>query len=94
MQDAVEAVDVLAHLVGQAVEVLLVLHVQLDHRRLLRQPLRDALDQRQPPEAGEHDGGAGLLGGLRRVEGDRGVGDDPGDQDPLALEQVAHCLPF
>jgi hypothetical protein len=67
---AVQPVHVLADLVRQRGEVLVAGHVELDHRRFLRQPLGDPLDQRQPAEAGEHHGGAGLLGDLRGREGD------------------------
>ena len=48
---------------------------------------RDPLDQRHPAEAGEHDLRALLLREPGDRERDRGVGDDAGDQQPLAVEQ-------
>jgi hypothetical protein len=39
-------------------EVLLVLHVEFEQRRLLRQPVGDALDELHPVEPGEHQLGA------------------------------------
>ena len=67
-------------------EVLVAGHVQLEHRRRRGQPLGDPLHQAEPPEAGQHDGRALLLRHPRHVERDRGVRDDPGDQDPLARQ--------
>src|SRR5699024_11957801 len=65
------------------------LDVQLDHGCLLGQALRDPLAQRQgPPEVGEDDGGALLLGQPRGGEGDGRLGEYPGDQDLLALEKI------
>ena len=93
VQHAVDPVHVLTHPVGQRVQVLLVLHVELDHRRRLRQPLGDPLDEAHPAEAGQHDGGALFLGDLGRVERDRRVGDHTGDEQALTLEQTGH-LPF
>jgi hypothetical protein len=68
VDDAVEGVaDVLAQPVGQRRQVLGVRHVELDDRRLLRQPLGDPLAQRQAPaEVGQDDGGALLLRDPRR----------------------------
>ncbi|GAA3069779.1 hypothetical protein GCM10020000_62790 [Streptomyces olivoverticillatus] len=93
MHDAVEGhvvAEVLAHLVGEAVEVLLVGHVELDDRGRLRQALGDALDQGEAPEAGQDDLGALVLGDLRRLEGDRGLGEDTRDEDALAGENSTH----
>src|SRR5205814_8465121 len=39
------------------------------------------------PEPGQHHRRAGLLGKPRRAEGDRLLGDDAGDQQPLAGQQ-------
>ena len=76
---------------AKRVEVLLVLHVELEQRRLLRQPVGDALDQLHPVEAGEHQLGARFLRDLGDVERDRRVGDDPRDEDAFAFEQSCHC---
>ncbi len=87
---AVELVAVADHLgdaVGERAQVLLVLHVELEQRRLLREPVGDPLDQPHPVEPGEYQLGARLLGDLGDVEPDRGVGDDPRDEDPLALQK-------
>ena len=66
--------------------------VELDDGRLLRQPLGDPLAQRQrPPEVGEDEGGALLLGEPGRGEGDRRLGQHAGDQDLLALENAHQC---
>ena len=83
----------LAQPVGQRGQVLGVGDVELDDRRLLRQPLGDPLAQRQrPPEVGQDDGGALLLRDARRREGDRRLGQHAGDQDRLALEDAhAQC---
>ena len=57
MHHAVELValaDLSGYPVGEGVQVLLVLHIELDQRRLLRQPVGDALNQPQPVEAGQH----------------------------------------
>ena len=71
---------------GQRVELIRVGHVQLDHRRRLRQPLGDPLHQAEPAEPGEHHRRALLLRDPGHVERDRGVGEHPGDQDPLAVQ--------
>jgi hypothetical protein len=90
VQHAVQPVHVLTHPVGQRVQVLLVLHVQLDHGRGLGQPLGDPLDQGHPAEAGEHHGRALFLRHPGGVERDRGVGDHAGDEQSLAVEQTGH----
>jgi hypothetical protein len=77
---------VLADPACQRGEVLIAGHVELEHGRRRGQPLRDPLHQAEPPEAGQHDGRALLLGNPRDVKRDRGVRDDPGDQDPLARQ--------
>ena len=79
---------------GQRVEMLVVLHVEFQQRRRVRQPVGDALDQLHPVEPGEHQLGARLLGHLRDVERDRGVGDDPRDEDPLTFQKPCHCRPI
>ena len=97
VHDAVELValaDDLGDAVGQRVEVLLILDIQLEQRRLLRQPVGDALNQLHPVESGEHQLGTGLLRNLRDVERDRRVGDDPRDQDAFAFEQSSHIRFF
>ena len=97
VHDAVEFVALPDHLgdaVGQRVEVLLILDVELEQRRLLRQPVGDALDQPHPVETGEHQLGAGFLRDFRDVERDRRVGDDPRDQDAFAFEQSCHVRFF
>ena len=73
-------------------QVLLVLHVELQQRRRLGQPVGDALDQPHPVEPGQHQLGARLLRDLRDVERDRRVGDDPRDEDALALEKPCHIV--
>jgi len=53
MDHAVELVALADHFrdpLGEAGQVLLVLHVKLEQWGLLRQPVRDALDQPQPVE--------------------------------------------
>ena len=93
VHDAVELValaDHLGHPVGERAEVLLVLHVEFQQRRRVRQAVGDALDQPQPVEAGQHQLRALLLGHARDVKGDRRVGDDPGNQDALAFEKPCH----
>lgn len=94
VHDAVELVaraDHLGDTLTERGQVLLVLHVELQQRCRVGQPVGDALDELHPVEAGEHQLGALLLGDLRDVERDGRVGDDPGDQDPLAFEQTCHC---
>ena len=59
----------------------------------VRQPVGDALDQLHPVESGEHQLGARLLRHLRDVERDRGVGDDPRDEDPLTFQKPCHVSP-
>jgi hypothetical protein len=68
--------------------VLLVLHVELQQGR--RVPVGDALNELHPVESGEHQLRARLLRDLRDVKRDRRVGDDAGDEDPLALENACH----
>jgi hypothetical protein len=79
--------------VGEGAQVLLVLHVEFDQRGLLRQPVGDALDQAQPVEPGQHQLRPRFLGRLGDVKRDRRVGDDPGDQNPFAVEQSCHVRP-
>ena len=85
----VDPVPVLADQAGQTVQVLVAVHVELQHQRLPRQtgrgPLGHAAD---PAEAGQDHLGPEPLGPLRRGEGDAAPVDDPGDQDPLALKQL------
>jgi hypothetical protein len=89
---AVQAVDVLAQPVGQRRQVLGVGHVELDDRRLLRQPLGDPLAQRERPAVvGQDDGGALLLGDPRHREGDRLLGQHARDEDLLALQNAHQC---
>ncbi len=78
--------------VGQRVQLVLVGHVELDDRCGLGQPLRDPLHETHAAEPGEHDLRALFLGDLGGVEGQRGVGDHSGDQQPLAVEQ-SHGVP-
>ena len=64
-------------------------HVELEHVGLGRQLAGRALGERQPaPGAGEDDLGPLLLGQLGHAEGERGVGEDAGDEDALAVEQT------
>jgi hypothetical protein len=86
--------DHVGHAVGQCREVLFVLHVEFQQRRLFRQPVGDALNQLHPVETGQHQLGAGLLGDLGDVERDRRVGDDPRDEDAFAVEQTCHVSGF
>ena len=53
----------------------------------------DPLDQRHPPEAGQHDLRALLLRHTGHRERYRSVGDHPGDQQPLAVEK-SHQIPI
>ena len=78
--------DHLGDTVGKAVQVLLILHIELQQRRGLGQALSDALDETQPVESGEHQLCTLLLRDLRDVERDRRIGDDARHQDPLALK--------
>ena len=76
------------HVVAHGGDVLGVGHVELEHRRRRRQLAGRALGERQPPAgAGQHDLGALRLGQLGHAEGQRGVGEDAGDDDPLAVEE-------
>ena len=84
-----QRVGVLADAIGQGVEVLAVRHVELDQRRGLRQPAGDRRrDLHLPPERRQDDVRALLLGQPGHVEGDRGVREDPGDQQRPAVEQT------
>src|SRR5690606_17209981 len=97
VQHAVELrvlAQVRGHALGERVQVLLVGHVQLDDRRGLRQPLRDPFHQPEPAVAGEHDLRTLLLRHLGDVEAQRGVGDDTGDEQALALEESHGSLPI
>jgi hypothetical protein len=88
VQHTVEPVDVLAHAVRESVEVLGVAGVELDDRWGLRQPLRDRLgDPHGAAERREHHLGTLLLRDARHVERDRGVHQDSGHEDALAVEQ-------
>ena len=70
-------------------EVLLVGDVELEHRRLGREPLGDPPgDAERAAEVGDEHGGALLLRDLRGREADRGVHRHAGDQDPLAVENA------
>ncbi len=90
VHDTVEAAELLADDVGQAPEVLVVRHVELDDLDGLGELLGDALGQRGPRERREDDLGALLLCQLGGVEGDGGLRQHTGDQDALALENSAH----
>jgi hypothetical protein len=92
VQHAVQAVDVCGDPLGERVEVILAGHVQLEDWRRGWQPPGDPLHQAQPAESGQHHARALLLGHPGHVEGDRGVGDDPGHQDPLARQDSHHSL--
>ncbi len=95
VQHAVEAVDVLAHVVGERVEVRLVGDVELDDRCGLGQPPGDDLrDAHRAPERGEHHLGALLLRDARHVEGDRGVGEHAGDEQALAVQKSHVPVPL
>jgi hypothetical protein len=87
----VKAVHVLGHPPGQRFQLGGVGHVQLEHGRRLGQPFGDPLHQGEAPEPGQHQGRALLLGDPRHVEGDRGVGQHSGDQDPLAVQDAHRC---
>ena len=95
VHDAVEPVDVLAHQVGQPGEVLVVGDVELEHRRLGRQPLGDPLgDAQRPAEVRDQHGRALLLRDPRHGEADGGVHRHAGDQDPLAVENCPCQCPI
>ncbi|MDH6227607.1 hypothetical protein M2169_004577 [Streptomyces sp. MJP52] len=87
---AVQGAELLGDHVGEPPEVLVVGDVQLDDLGRPGQLLGDPLGERGPGEGGEDDLRALLLGQLRRVEGDGGLQQHAGDQDPLALENSAH----
>jgi hypothetical protein len=92
VQHAVEAVDVLAQSLGQAVEVLGVRHVELEHLGRLGEPPGDRLgDLHRATERGEHDLRTLLLRDLRYVERDRAVHEDAGDEELLAFEDSHAC---
>ncbi len=63
--------------------------VELEHVGRLRQLAGHSLGQAQRPTgAGQHDVGALLLGERGHAERQRGVGEDAGDHDVLAVEQT------
>ena len=87
--DTIEAVNVFPHLVRQPRELVVIAHVELEDRRLDRQPLRDpAGDPQSATEVRDQNSGAFLLGHLRRCETDRRLHRDPGDEDVLAFENA------
>ncbi len=79
---------------ASVLEMLVVLHVQFQQGRGLRQPVGDALNQAQSVEPGEHEFRALFLGHPRDVERNRRVRDDPRDQDAFAFEQSCHVRFF
>ena len=91
---AVQAVDVLADRVGEAGEVVVVGHVELQHGRFGRQPLGDPPgDAERAAEVGDQHGRALLLRDPGDREADRAVHGDAGDQDPLAVENAHVPVP-
>ena len=94
VDDAVQVVDVLADLIGQTGQVLVVGDIEFEQRRFGVEPLDDSPGQAQrPSEVGDQDGGALALGDLGHPVGDRGVHGHARDQDVLAL-QDSHSVPF
>ena len=82
------AVELAADPLGERVEVGGVGDVELDDRRLGREPPRRALrEAHRPAERGEHHLGAFLLRAARDGERDRRVVEHAGDQDALVGEQ-------
>ena len=83
-----DAVELAADVAGQRGEVVLVGHVELDDLHVgRREPLGGALGEaHHPAERAEHHLGALLLREPSGREGDRGVVEDAGDEDALALE--------
>src|SRR5690606_12998611 len=86
-------VDMLTQCLRQRGEVLLVGHVELDHRHRLGQPVDDPPgDPQRPAEVRYDDRRALLLGDPGDLEADRGVHRHPRDQDALALENAHDSL--
>jgi len=65
--------------------MILVLYVELQQRGRVGKSIGDAPDELHPVETGQHQLRACLLRHLRDMERDRRVGDDPRDEDALAL---------
>ena len=87
VQRAVEAAPALLQLADERLEVLRVVHVELEHVRRIGQPRRGALGHpARAPEAGEHHLGALLLGALGDGVGDAALGQHARDEQALALE--------
>ncbi len=91
VQQAVEAVPPAGQRGAGGLQLLGRRDVDLEDLGLDGQLAGRAPGQRQGTAgAGEHDLGALLLGQAGHREGQRGVGEDAGDQEPLAVEE-SHC---
>jgi len=94
VEDAVEAIDVLAHPTGQGGQVVGARDVELDDGCLLRQSGRAPGGQaHDPAEGGEHDRRTLLLRQSGDMERDGLVREDTGDEDALAVEQAHVRVP-
>ena len=91
VQQAVEAVPALGQRRAGGAQLVGGRHVDLEDVGLGGQLAGRALGQREGAAgAGEHDVGALFLGQAGHREGQRGVGEDARDEEPLAVEE-SHC---
>ena len=86
--------DHLGDPVGEAGQVLVVLHVEFEQRCRLREPVHDPFDQIHSLEPGAHDLSARFLSDPGDVKRNRRIGDDPRDEDALSFEKPCHISPF
>ena len=86
MEDAVEAVPARRQRVTGGAELLGLGDVDLEHLGRIGQLAGRALGQRQGPAGTrEHNFGPLLLGQPRHGEGQGGIGQDAGDEEPFAV---------
>ncbi|CAM5454101.1 hypothetical protein SRIMM317S_02867 [Streptomyces rimosus subsp. rimosus] len=90
VQDAVDAVEVRAHAVGEGGELVRVGDVEFDDRGLVGKAAGEPLDEGGAPVRGQHDPRALLLCQPGHGVGDGTFADHTGDDQPLAVEQAAH----
>ena len=93
VEQAVEAVPAGGQGVAGCGQLLGGGDVDLEHLGRVGELASRALGERQgPPGSRQDDFGALLLGPPGHREGQRGVGEDAGDQEPLAVEE-SHWVP-